>query len=166
MKFTGFESDEQIAEMAKNEINKIGDPNFEEKFERVKPALEKRGFWKEDEEQASGTGLSDNSASESENSDIENVRKELADLNLPPSLRNELEGEPVDRIKKTSEIERDMFSEEKISWRAKNRLKFFLKPMPKKEETDEKLLLKIREGAKERADKLKSFWDSIKNKEK
>ena len=50
MKYTGFERNESIAEMAKNEINKMGDPNFEEKFERVRPALEERGFYPKDED--------------------------------------------------------------------------------------------------------------------
>ena len=110
MKFIGFESNEGVAEMAKNEINKMGDPNFEEKFERVKPALQERGFYPKDEE--SNIKL-DNSAKETENQQkIDEVRNDLANLNKPTFPKNDLEGEPAERIKTTAEIEADMFKPE------------------------------------------------------
>jgi hypothetical protein len=162
MKFTGFESNENIAEMAKNEINKMGDPNFEEKFERVKPALQERGFYPKDEKE---NFVVDNSAKELENQQkIEEVRNGLANLNKPTFPKNDLEGEPAERIKTTAEIEADMFKTENIKKRAQNRLQFFLKPMPTKEESDQKLLDKMIDENKNRSNKLIQFWNSINSK--
>lgn len=162
MKFTGFESNESVAEMAKNEINKMGDPNFEEKFERVRPALEERGFYPKDEDP---NFRIDNSAKEIENQQkIDEVRNDLANLSKPTFPKNELEGEPAERTKTTAEIEADMFKPENIRRRAQNRLQFSMKSMPTKEESDQKLLEKMKDENKNRSNKLIQFWNSINNK--
>ena len=57
-----------------------------------------------------------------------------------------------------------MFKPENIKKRAQNRLQFFLKPMPTKEESDQKLLDKMRDENKNRSNKLIQFWNSINSK--
>lgn len=163
MKLKNFESGEEITQRVKNEINKMGDSNFDEKFERVKPALQERGFYPKDEEKEFPI---DSSFKKIENQQkIDKVREDLASLNKPSFPKNPLEGEPAERIKTTAEIERDMFKPENIKKRAQNRLQFFRKPMPTKEESDRKLLEVMSKGMEEKKNRLVKFWDSI-NKEK
>lgn len=96
-----LESPEQ---KAKRVINEHLDPDFETKFEKVKPFL--------DEYEKKGFDLSkQNNHQEQDSKDIENIKAALAEINnKEPSKPNIIA------------LETNMFSKEKINERAQNRI--------------------------------------------
>ena len=111
-----FESPEEITKRAQQEINNRLDPDFEQKYQDVKPALDKYAevkFIEENTKKAQAL----KERKEKENDQIEEIRQSL--------------GATSEQARNTIGLELNMHSKEKINERAQNRINMIRGTIPK-----------------------------------
>lgn len=153
-KFERTKTDKDIQQ----ELNKRLDPNFEKKYQEVKPFIDKyqeSGFVKTNLEKAQ----KEKAQKEKEQKEKDNkVIKELED-----SLAKKYEPTSSDNSFNPIASELKMHSKEQVEWRAKNRMQFMEQPIEKSTLEIEKDMFS-RNKIQERANNRIGFWKKIQRK--